>query len=211
MGSHKLPGIELPLRAALLLTVPLFLAWSCVAMELSGRVDSGFVSMTYLNGQLSDLAAREGSEFSPIRSSVGAQLVLWPRSNLGISLGLLSASGAIHGRVKSNLTVVALGTEACGRFSMRVIRRSVSIVGGVGVYSAMLSGLMAGQGLGLGGHIALEVPILLWRELELSLNLAFRYLSIQSIRAGQAVIAPQGMPAIDFSGMYISVILRWRR
>ena len=191
----------------LLLLILMGFALPSFAMELSGGLGSGFVGMGYLNGQLEALAARQEAEFSPIRQAWHVQFVVWPWSQMGFGMRVLSASGAIHNRIPERLSSVALGIEACGRFRLPMFGQPLRIEGGLGVYGAALSGVMSGKGLGLGGYASVGLPILLLGGLRLNIKAVLQYLPFRSIRDGEEAIAPVDMAAVNFSGFSIGLDL----
>jgi hypothetical protein len=108
------------MRKVLLLLILMGFALPSFAMELSGGLGGGFVGMGYLNEQLEVLTARQEAEFSPIRQAWGVQFAVWPWSQLGVGVRVLSASGAVHNRMSERLSSVALGIEACGALGNHV-------------------------------------------------------------------------------------------
>jgi len=195
----------------LLLLVLIGIALPASAMDLSGGLGTGFVKMGYLNEQLEALAARQEAEFSPIRQAWDVQLEVWPWSQVGFAVRVLSASGVIHDRISERLSSVALGIEACGRFRLPMFGRPLRIEGGLGVYGAALSGAMSGKGLGFGGYAAVGLPILSLGGLRLNIKAGLQYLPFRSIRDGGNIIAPVGMAAIDFSCFFIGLDLLFGR
>jgi hypothetical protein len=195
------------MRKVLLLLILMGFALPSFAMELSGGLGGGFVGMGYLNEQLEVLTARQEAEFSPIRQAWGVQFAVWPWSQLGVGVRVLSASGAVHNRMSERLSSVALGIEACGRFRLPIFGRPLRIEGGLGVYGAALSGIMSGKGLGFGGYASVGLPIFALGGLRLNIKAVLQYLPFYSIRDGQEVIAPVGVAAIDYSGFFIGLDL----
>jgi hypothetical protein len=199
------------MRKVFLLLVLIGLALSASAMELRVGLGGGFVGMGYLNEQLEVLAARQEAEFSPIRQAWDVQFAVWPWSQVGIGMRVLSASGAIHNRASEMLSSVALGIEACGRFHLPMFGRPLRIEGGLGVYGAALSGVISGKGLGFGGYASVGLPILSLGGLRLNIKAVLQYLPFRSIRDGEKVTAPVGIAAIDYSGFFIGLDLLWGR
>jgi len=179
------------------------------AVDLSMYLGYGAVNMDYINGQLEALAGREGVEFSPVRWVWDAQVIAWPLSNLGGGLRLFSAAGTVHGRVPERLTVTAMGIEACTRSHISVLRKPLTIEVGVGMYSASVSGVMSGTGLGIGGYVSGKVPILSFRGLLVNAVTVWRLLPFRSIRDDGRAIASGDRAAVDFSGFSIGLELLW--
>lgn len=185
------------------------LAATAFAWGLDGGPTLGLPGMAYLNGQLAALAQREGTEAARLRLAWGAEAVLWPWGPVGLGLEFLSASGGIRGREFTPQTCWVLGLSLRGRLEFPLFGRALSLQAGVGAYRAGASGLFSGSGFALGGDLRAGGPLLSWGGLGLSWWVGFRYLPVATIQGDRGRIAPAGLPALDFSGLYLGIDFAW--
>jgi len=179
------------------------------AMEVDVEFTLGLPSMTYLNGQLEALAAREGVTASGVSPAWGARTALWPGRNLGAGLEFIIASGGIRGREFTPQTCWAIGLTLQGRLILPFFGRPVSLTAEVGAYRAQASGLISGGGWGLGGRLSAGGPLFSWGWGELTWEAGFRYLPVAAIQGEGGRIEPATLPALDFSGFYLGVDFAW--
>jgi len=191
----------------LLLVCPNF---SCIAFELEGHFNLGLAGMAFINGQLEEVANREGTTFSPIQLVWGLEVNawFWPFSGFGISF--LSGSGEIHGREPRPQNVTSLGVEGKIFVPPFLLNWPVDIEVGGGGYLAFASGLLTGGGWAFGGYLRAKWKLLELGQFQTEVALTWRYLPVLSIYNEREEITPQGSSALDFSGLYVGVIVKWK-
>lgn len=184
-------------------------AFGVGGMELDLGFTLGLPSMAYLNGQLEALAAREGISSSPLSPAWGVCAGLWPWRLLGVGLELITASGGIHGREFTSQTCRAIGFTLQGRINFPLFAQLISLTGAAGGYYAQASGLISGGGWGMGGQLNASGLFLDWNWARIIWKIGFRYLPVAAIQGRGGRIEPSTLPALDFTGFYLSIDFVW--
>lgn len=196
-------------RTMVILTLVSLLGAGGLAVEFTFGLTLGLPAMSYLNGQLEALAAREGVAASRLSPAWGGELSLWPWRQLGAEFTFLTASGGIRGREFTPQTCWAIGLALQGRFVLPLFGRSISLTAAVGPYRAQAAGPISGGGWGLGGQLSAGGPLLSWNWARLTWEAGFRYLPVAAIHGEGGRIEPVGLPALDFSGLFLGINFTW--
>jgi len=184
-------------------------SWPGLAFKLAGGVGVSLVNMAYLNETLAAMAARQGVAFSPIILGWNAEVAAWPWPLFGVKGNVLWASGVIQGREALSISVSAFGGEICGGFSFPLYILPAEIEAGIGAYLVSASGLIEGYAVAFGGYALLGARLFTLLDFALDLGFGFRYLPVRTLVGGRETIAPEGMNAVDFSGLFVSLVLKW--
>lgn len=166
--------------------------------------------MNYLNGQLQMLADRQDVERTLLRWAFEADLGVWVWPAVGVRGTWLGSFGALRGRTREPLSATALGAAACVRLPPGTGGMPVSVEAGVGAYLVSVSGLVTGDGVAWGGHLAGAITVVSGGSLVVEVRLGLRYLPVRQIGSGREIVAPDDGPAVDFSGISLGVTFGWR-
>lgn len=177
------------------------------SLETEGTL--GFASMTFLNGLLSELAAREGAEWARLQWAWGWDLSFWPWPFLGLGLESLASTGKILGREERTLSVAALGLQGKLVLDFVFLGQDLQMKAGVGGLWAWTAGLLEASGLGWSGAAGLWWRVFQFWSLGLTVGLGYRWAWVPVLRTPREELRPRTGPALDFSGPFGGVRVRW--
>ena len=182
-------------------------AW---AWGLSGGLSFGLVTMDFLNARLQDLANREGSSVSPLRLGLELEAGFWPWRWLGFGLEWLSSSGGVYGREEYPLSAQGLSLALFLGWNLEIAGFSFPIQGGIGPYWFSVTGFLEGWSLGLGGEVSVGLVFLRVAGLEALVETGGRIVRGSVLQTPRSALAPQDMPALDFSGLFFGFKITWK-
>ncbi|MEN3011009.1 MAG: hypothetical protein ABDI20_08650, partial [Candidatus Bipolaricaulaceae bacterium] len=162
-----------------------------------------------LNEHLSALAAREGADFSPLRTAWGLSFALRPWPILGLRLEGLSSGGRILGRNERYLSAFFLAVQA--ELGLDLLLYGIRWRGetGIGGGWAWTRGLIEGNGWGWVVSARASGSVLRLGNLELGLEAGYRWAAVAVLRTVREELRPRNVPALDFSGPFVGVRLSW--
>ncbi len=174
-------------------------------------VGIGTVGMEFLNRRLEFLAGEAGAPLAPLRLAWEGGLEVWPWPWVGLGMRWLSSLGAILGRERREQRATLASLSAGLRLPELLPGLPVGLSLYAGAGWAALGGVVEGGGLGIlvGGAVT-------WRlvgagPVSLTAGGGFRYAPVPRVRDGRGnPIETRGLPAADFSGLFLSLSLRWR-
>ena len=179
----------------------------CWSMDVGRTL--GLVSMDYLNGWLSDLAARDDADLVPLRLAWGWDLSFWPWAFFGLGLESLSATGKIVGREERILSVTAFGFQGRIGLEFSFLSQLLKAEAGAGGVWAWTSGLLEASGPGWDGFLVLSWRFFQFWGLELAVGLEYRWAWVPVLHTPREELRPRTGPAVDFTGLFGKVILCW--
>ena len=198
------------MKKIILMVVVLGIAQPGWAWGFSGGFNLGLVTMDFLNGQLQDLADREGASLSPLRVRYGLEGAFWPWRWLGFGLEWLSSSGGVYGREAYPLSASGLGLSLLLGWDLEIMGLAFPMQGGIGVYWFSVIGFLEGWSLGFGGEVSVGLTLLRFAGFEAVVEVGGRIVRGSVLQTPRGVLAPRDKPALDFSGLFLGLKVGWK-